>query len=356
MKRVCLAFTLSLLVVDAIGQTVPPDSVMVAFWNMENFFDPFVDSTLAYNEYTESGGQHWTLSRFYRKRNNLYKAILAFSKGMPIGIFGICEVENDYVLNALFGQTPLKRFNYRWVHYEGPDRRGIDPAIVYSKDLFQLIYSEAIPYCDPNNDKMVSRDILYAKFFDYQHDTLHCFVNHWPSKYRGELETVEARNAAARILRHKVDSINASVHLLDGDSLAREPPKILIMGDFNDTPDAPCIREVLKTVSPTEAEDEQDLVNLFVDPSYLGFKGTLKYRESWMTFDQIIVSKSLMISNSLHCISSDARIIHESFLLEDDKMYHGQKLNRTYVGPKYHGGFSDHLPVVILLRNEHRCR
>ena len=356
MKRICFALIFSITVVVAFGQPLQQDSIMVAFWNMENFFDPFVDSTLSYNEYTESGGQHWTVSRFYRKRNNLYKAILAFSKGMPIGIFGVCEVENDYVLNALFGQTPLKRFNYRWVHYEGPDRRGIDPAIVYSKDLFQLIYSEAIPYHDPKNDKMVSRDILYAKFYDYHHDTLHCFVNHWPSKYRGELETVEARNAAARILRHKVDSIYASVTHFDGDSLAHEPPKILIMGDFNDTPDAPCIREVLKTVAPSEAEDDLDLVNLFADPSHLGFKGTLKYRESWMTFDQIIVSNSLMISNSMHCISSDARIINEPFLLEDDKTYHGLKLNRTYVGPKYHGGFSDHLPVVILLRNECRYR
>ncbi len=332
-------------------QGMAQDSVMVAFWNMENFFDPFEDTTRMYNDYTEQGVQHWTVSRFYRKRNNLYKAILAFSKGMPVGIFGVCEVENEYVLNALFGQTPLKRFNYRWVHYEGPDRRGIDPAIVYSKDQFQLIASEAIPYHNPLDEKGVSRDILYAKFFDYQHDTLHCFVNHWPSKYRGELETVEARNAAARILRHKVDSLFASVETLRTDSLPRDPPKIIIMGDFNDTPDAPCLREVLHARSYGEVGDEKDLVNLFAPPADLGFKGTLKYRESWMVFDQIIVTKSLINSNSLHCISSDARIVNEPFLLETDVTYHGQKLNRTYVGPKYHGGFSDHLPVVLLLRN-----
>lgn len=322
----------------ALGQQ--PDSIMVAFWNMENFFDPFVDSTRCYNEYTEEGNQHWSVSRFYRKRNNLYKAILAFSKGTPIGIFGVCEVENDYVLNALFAQTPLKRFNYRWVHYEGPDRRGIDPAIVYSKDLFQLIYSEVIPYHDSLNAAAVSRDILYAKFFDYHEDTLHCFVNHWPSKYSGELETVELRNAAARILRQKVDSLFEHV----GN------PKIIIMGDFNDTPNAPCIREVLHAVGYAEANEDQALVNLFGDARQLGFKGTLKYRENWMIFDQIIISKYLINSNLLHCISSDALIICEPFLLEEDKTYHGQKLNRTYLGPKYHGGFSDHLPVRILLR------
>ena len=318
----------------------PPDSVTVAFWNLENFFDPFVDSTRAYNEFTENGGQHWTKTRFYHKRNNIYKAVLAFSKAQPIGIMGVCEVENEFVLNAVFAQTPLKRFNYRWVHYDGPDRRGIDPAIIYSKDKFQLIHSEAIPFHNPRDTSMVSRDILYAKFFDYRCDTLHCFVNHWPSKYRGELETVEARNCAAEMVRRKVDSI-----------VARVPEaKIIIMGDFNDTPESPCIREVLGAKHLSETKDEDLLVNLFAKGENLGFKGTLKFQESWSIFDQIIVSKSLINNNSLHCTSSDARIVHDSMLLTEDPTYHGVKLNRTYLGPKYLGGFSDHLPVVLLLR------
>lgn len=318
----------------------PPDSIMVAFWNMENFYDPFVDSTKAYNEFTERGSQHWNKSRFYKKRNNLYKAILAFSQNKPIGIMGVCEVENEFCLHALFAQTPLKKHHYRWVHYEGPDRRGIDPAIIYSKDCFQLIYSEAIPYYDPQNDKAISRDILYAKFFDYRDDTIHCLVNHWPSKYRGELESEEARNCAARIVRRKVDSIVAIV----------PNAKIILMGDFNDTPDSPCIRDLLGAKPSFECHEEDLLVNLFAASNTLGFKGTLKHEESWMIFDQIIVSKSLINNKSLYCNSSDARIIHEDFLLMEDPTYHGQKLNRTYLGPRYLGGFSDHLPVAILLR------
>ena len=321
-----------------------PDSIMVAFWNVENYFDPFVDSTRAYNDFTEHGVQHWTTTRFYRKRNNLYKAILAFSGGQPIGIMGVCEVENDYVLNALLEWTPLKQHNYQWVHYEGPDRRGIDPAIIYSKDFFQLVYSEAIPYRNPNEKGMVSRDILYAKFCDFRGDTLHCFVNHWPSKYRGELETVDARNCAAAIVRRKTDSI---VQTVPG-------AKVIVMGDFNDTPDAPCIAQVLGARHPSESHEEESLVNLFAKPEELGFKGTLKYRDSWMIFDQIIVSKSLINNDSLYCTSSDARIIHEAFLLQEDPTYNGVKLNRTYVGPKYHGGFSDHLPVTLLLRYSHK--
>ena len=317
-----------------------PDSVTVAFWNMENFFDPFVDSTRTYNEFTEEGKQHWTMSRFYQKRNNIYKAILAFSQNQAIGIMGVCEVENEFVLNAVFGMTPLKRFNYRWIIYEGPDHRGIDPAIVYSMDRFQLIYSQVIPFRNPADTAMVSRDILYAKFFDYRNDTLHCFVNHWPSKYRGELETMEARNCAAAILRRQVDS------------LVNEVPdaKIVIMGDFNDTPDATCISQVLGAKGVEEMKDDDLLCNLFAQPQKLGFKGTLKYKDSWMVFDQIVVTRSLLDGPWLHCNPQDARIVHDDMLLTDDLTYHGKKLNRTFVGPKYYGGFSDHLPVVLLLR------
>ena len=328
----------NIILLILLGLTQLPDSVMVAFWNLENFFDPFADTTLAYNEFTETGGQHWTTSRFYHKRNNIYKAILAFSKNKAIGVMGLCEVENEYVLNAVFKMTPLKRFNYRWVHYEGPDRRGIDPAIVYSLDHFQLMYSEAIPFRNPTDREMVSRDILYAKFFDYHNDTLHCFVNHWPSKYRGELETVDARNCAASIVRHQVDSI----------LLADPTAKIVIMGDFNDTPDAPCISQVLGARSADDGEGP--LINLFTNPQELGFDGTLKYQEKWMVFDQIIVTRSLLDGESLHCHPSDAHIVHDKMLLTDDPTYHGKKLNRTYVGPKYYGGFSDHLPVLLLLR------
>lgn len=325
------------------GQEGAGDTLVVAFWNLENFFDPFVDSARSYNEFTEQGGQHWTARRFYRKRNNLYKTILAFSDGKPVGIMGVCEVENEYCLNALFNQTPLKRFHYRWVHFEGPDRRGIDPAIVYSKDLFQLVHSEAIPYRNPAEPQRVSRDILYAKFFDYKHDTIHCFVNHWPSKYSGELETVEARNCAARILRHKVDSIRDACRV---GNRQRDRPHIIIMGDFNDVPQAPCVKEVLKARSRSESDGEDLLVNLFADPDELGFPGTLKYQDTWMIFDQIIVSKSLVYNDSSNVILSDARIVCEPFLLVEDKTYHGKKLFRTYLGPKYQGGFSDHLPVV----------
>ena len=271
MRKALILLAILCVMISMEAQNEP---VRIAFWNMENFFDPFVDSTKTYNAFTEDGMQHWTKSRFYRKRNNMYKAILAMSENRPIGILGMCEVENEYVLSAVFEQTPLKKHNYRWVHYEGPDKRGIDPAIVYSLDHFQLVESAVFPYYNPEDTAYHSRDILYAKFVAvspksagdrgslsamtpsgetspngviagltrnllHTGDTIHIFVNHWPSRYSGELETVGSRSCSAAILRAKVDSIMEAAP--EGYK-----PKVIMMGDLNDCPTDPSVYDVLR--------------------------------------------------------------------------------------------------------------
>jgi hypothetical protein len=359
MKRLFFLLCIMLAVMFVQAQTNEP--VRIAFWNMENFFDPFVDSTKTYNAFTEDGMQHWTKTRFYRKRNNMYKAILAMSENRPLGILGMCEVENEYVLSALFEQTPLKKHNYRWVLYEGPDKRGIDPAIVYSLDHFQLVESAVFPYYNPEDTAYHSRDILYAKFIAVKSkvpepavpeanrrvegpiqtaDTIHIFVNHWPSRYSGELETVGSRSCSAAIMRAKVDSIMAAAP--EGYQ-----PKVIMMGDLNDCPTDPSVYDVLRARHPSELE-EGCLINLFGKNEGLGFEGTLKHQTDWQIFDQIIVTPALMENGrGLHYQEGSARIFHADFMLEDDETYHGKKLFRTYIGPRYFGGFSDHLPVYI---------
>lgn len=378
-----VVFALSSFLCQAQSELVP---VRDAFWNMENFFDPFVDSTKAYNAFTEDGMQHWTKTRFYRKRNNMYKAILAMSENHSLGILGMCEVENEYVLSSLFEQTPLKKYNYRWVHYEGPDKRGIDPAIVYSLDHFQLVESAVIPYYNPEDTAYHSRDILYAKFVAVSpngagdcrslsamtphgetspegviaslgethsegviagltrnllqaRDTIHVFVNHWPSRYSGELETVGSRSCSAAILRAKVDSI------VDAAPEGYRP-KVIMMGDLNDCPTDPSVYDVLRARHPSEME-EGCYINLFGKNDGLGFEGTLKHQTDWQIFDQIIVTPGVMDGEGLRYLEGSARIFHADFMLEDDETYHGKKLFRTYIGPRYFGGFSDHLPVYI---------
>ena len=350
-KKLVLICLVSFVITNtAFAQNEP---VRVAFWNMENFFDPYVDSTKTYNAFTEDGMQHWTKTRFYRKRNNMYKAILAMSENRPLGILGMCEVENEYVLSALFEQTPLKKHNYRWVLYEGPDKRGIDPAIVYSLDHFQLVESAVFPYYNPEDTAYHSRDILYAKFVAVKSkvpepvegpiqtaDTIHVFVNHWPSRYSGELETVGSRSCSAAILRAKVDSIMAAAP--EGYQ-----PKVIMMGDLNDCPTDPSVYDVLRARHLSELE-EGCLINLFGKNDGLGFEGTLKHQTDWQIFDQIIVTPALMEEGKgLHYQEGSARIFHADFMLEDDETYHGKKLFRTYIGPRYFGGFSDHLPVYV---------
>lgn len=315
------------------------DIIRVAFWNFENFFDPFVDTTRHYNEFTEDGSQHWTLSRFYKKRNNMYKAILSLSEGKPLAILGICEVENTFVTSMLFNETPLKKHNYRVVHYEGEDRRGIDVALVYSIDKLQLIKSDVIHIRDPDNKKYRTRDILYAKFYDRGEDTLHCFVNHWPSRYGGERETIYLRNIAAETLKRKIDSL---VKMND------KIPKIIVMGDFNDSPYDESIIKYLGAVPYKDKIRSDTLINLFADDKTLGFKGTLKHQYQWQTFDQIIVSASLLDNlGTIRYVDESASIFHDDYLFVKDETYGGVKLFRTYIGPKYQGGYSDHLPIYI---------
>ena len=347
-KIVLVCFVCFVITTAAFAQNEP---VRMAFWNMENFFDPYVDSTKTYNAFTEDGMQHWTKTRFYRKRNNMYKAILAMSENRPLGILGMCEVENEYVLSSLFEQTPLKKHNYRWVLYEGPDKRGIDPAIVYSLDHFMLVESAVIPYYNPEDTAYHSRDILYAKFVTVEvpelvegptHivDTFHVFVNHWPSRYSGELETVGSRSCSAALLRAKVDSIVAAAP-------GGYQPKVIMMGDLNDCPTDPSVYDVLRARHPSEME-EGCFVNLFGKNDGLGFEGTLKHQTDWQIFDQIIVTPGLYGNREgLHYQEGSSRIFHADFMLEDDETYHGKKLFRTYIGPRYFGGFSDHLPVYI---------
>lgn len=325
-----------LLAVSLSATAQEVESLRVGFWNLENFFDPYVDSTKAYNEFTPEGSQRWSVSRFYRKRNNVYKSILAMSERRPMAILGVCEVENEYVLNMVLNKTPLSRYNYSYVHFDSPDRRGIDCAIVYSIDKLKLISSKAIKLTHPDNPDYRSRDIVYGKFSDRKGDTIHVFVNHWPSRYGGEMETIPLRAMAARLMLSQVDSIA---------KVSATEPKIIIMGDLNDCPTDPSVSDVLNAKPQGSGAF---LVNLFYNTIGLGFDGTIKHQAEWTTFDQIIVSEPLISDTAnLHYKQSSARIFAPTFMLTDDKDYGGKKIFRTYIGPKYFGGFSDHLPVYI---------
>jgi endonuclease/exonuclease/phosphatase family metal-dependent hydrolase len=315
--------------------------IRLAFYNLENFFDTDIDSTRLYNEFTPEGTQGWTLGRYLQKRTNVFKTVMAMGEGSPPDLLGFCEVENEGVLRDLILGTPLKKFDYRVVHYESRDRRGIDVALIYRLDHLSLINSKAIVFSDPSDTTFVTRDILYVSFEVGATDTLHVFVNHWPSRYGGVLASDTKRIMAAELLRKHIDSLTQAL----------KNPKILVMGDFNDTPDDISINKVLRAVSPGKVMEDSDLVHLFTNPDELGFDGTIKYMQNWQIFDHIMISQSLFSSGEgLVFIPGSQRIFVKNFLLTEDERHLGKMLNRTFLGPRYLGGYSDHLPVYIDLR------
>jgi hypothetical protein len=314
------------------------NSARIVFYNVENLFDVYDDSLTTDEEFTPEGPRHWNNKKFYNKINNIYKVIMAIGKSGPPALVGLSEIENRFVLEKLVNATPLKNFGYRIIHYESPDRRGIDVALLYREELFEPVYSKAIPIRFPFDTASRTRDILYVKGLLLDTDTAHIFINHWPSRYGGYMPTIPKRNHAAKTLLQVTDSILK----------VNKNAAILIAGDFNDGPDDESISEILNAKDPSEFILLTDLYNLMLSKQDDWPYGTLKYQQGWDKFDQIIVSGTLLADDTpLQVLDRKATIFHAPFLLENDKTYLGQKPNRTYIGFKYHGGFSDHLPVYV---------
>jgi endonuclease/exonuclease/phosphatase family metal-dependent hydrolase len=320
------------------GKIMPlPDNELkyrIVFYNAENFFDTRNDSLTADDEFTPEGGRHWNYPKYKTKLNNLYKTFIAIGNWTPPDLIGICEVENKQVLTDLVNNTPLSKYNYKIIHANSPDKRGIDVAILYNSERVNVLQSR---YFSIGKAGLFTRDILYCRT-RMGNDTCHFFMNHWPSRSAGQLETEPDRLAAASRLRSIVDSI------FHGYRRA----KIVIMGDFNDEPRDMSLSQRLQAKTDLRNAQSDYLYNLSRAPESGKTKGTVKFRGEWTLFDQVIVSGSLLGSlKGLHVHPDDYHIFGESFLIEPDEQYNGFKPFRTYNGYKYQGGFSDHLPVYI---------
>ena len=301
----------------------------VLFWNVENFFDTFYDEGEEDGTFTPFGSMHWSKKRFTAKRNAIAKTIIGAGEGAPPVIIGLAEIEKRYVLSNLISETPLSQIGYSIIHRDSPDRRGIDVALLYRKELFSPLETEFIRINFPDTTA-TTRDILYTKGVLDKKDTLHIFVNHWPSKFGGAIVSEPKRRAASDALKYKCDSV------LKADARA----KIVAMGDFNDTPDAPTIIAL------------DNLINLMHEFNKKG-EGSIKYRGVWELIDQILVSQNLLVQTDSSQISkaSGISIYSPSYLLEKDATYSGMKPKRTYIGPRYNGGVSDHLPVILNIKS-----
>lgn len=320
------------------GQGKNENRFRIISYNVENLYDSFNDSLTSDEEFLPNGIRGWTYGRMMDKIRSLSKVIIAAGEGDLPDIIGLYEVENYFVLNKLLKETPLVDFDYRIVHHDSPDPRGIDVAMLYRKDRFKVLKNYPVRIRFAADTLSRTRDILYVKGVVLSSsDTLHLFVNHWPSKYGGELETVNKRNAVALTLKNITDSLLA----------ANSSANIIAMGDFNETANEEAVEKTLGACMDTVVNNRYKLYNMTATIDYKN-KGTIKFREQWQCIDHIIVSQKLLKNtNHIHIIPKSFRIFDAPFLLQKDEVWFGLKPFRTFYGAKYQAGFSDHLPVII---------
>ena len=254
-------------------------------------------------------------------------------------LVGLCEVENDYCLKSLTGYSPLREAGYKYVMTSSPDERGIDVALLYQPASFRLLTSQQIRIPSDSLGMRPTRDILYASGRVASGDTLDVFVCHLPSRVGGAQKTDAYRLWVARRVRQAADSVIAK----------RQSPRLIIMGDFNDYPDGKSLQEGLRVSALSDEPDVCAWYNLMENQP----EGTYRYKGEWGVLDQMVVNGGLLQPDVRTRTSKEkAAILRFPFLLEEDNVYGGEMPFRTYKGRRYHGGYSDHLPVLLELTVE----
>lgn len=308
----------------------------IVFYNVENLFDTIDDPTIQDEDFLPTSKMKWNTLRYTTKLEHTAYALTSGLTKNPM-LIGLVEIENESVLVDLIKTGSLAKTNYGIAHKNSPDQRGIDCALLYDKTLFQVMEMKTLSVKIDSIPDFKTRDILYVKGKMKGGKVLHVLVNHWPSRRGGEAESEIRRIQAANVARKQVDEI-----------LAADPKaNILLMGDFNDHPDNKSILDVLKAkpLSDTGA----DLYNLLADDQAAG-KGTHNYKGEWGVLDQFIVSQALLKgTNKVQLKTGDAVIVMDEKLLFTNKDG-SKKPSSTYGGTNYFGGYSDHLPIQLMLK------
>lgn len=300
-----MRFVLIAIVVLAGVLTASADSLCVVSYNVENLFHPENDSITEDDEWTPDGERHWSFARYNRKVENIARVLTNIGEWSGVDVVGLQEIENAAVVKKLC--YTLRRGEYGFVHYDSPDRRGIDVALIYKKSRVDTLRSEKLKV---KSEVFTTRDILYVSALVDKKDTIHFFVCHLPSQRGGAAESAWKRDAARETLQQAVDSVLET----------NKDAKIIVMGDMN---------------------SEDIRVSGLVDERMRG-NGTHKYQGRWTYLDHFYVSPS--IDNI-----STARVYDAQWIQENDEKYMGLKPKRTYNGFTYQNGYSDHLPIVLMV-------
>ena len=310
-------------------------NLTVVFYNVENLFDTENTQGARDGEFTPEGEKKWTKERYLKKLEDISKVLSSVNKNELPEIIGLCEIENRKVLDDLVATKLLSEGNYKIEQFESPDYRGIDCALIYRPNEFEVLGSAPIKVNFADDIEYSTRDILYVKGLTNNNEEFHIFVNHWPSRIGGLEKTEPKRLAVAHIVKNKIDSV------LNQNGKAN----ILVLGDMNDEPSNKSLDKVLFAKQPIDKNTE--LVNLMY-PDHLNKIGSYNYRGNWNMLDNIVVSEGLLDNKGFKCKEKKGHVFSESWM--EYRNQNGEvSPNRTYGGPNYYGGVSDHFPVYFQL-------
>ena len=310
------------------------DTLRVMWYNVENLFDCYDEEGKNDEEFLSDGENKWTPYRYYQKLRAIAQVVAAVGDQQLPDIIGLCEVESDSVLTDLTRRrSPLRTAGYQYIVTHSPDERGVNVALLYLPGRFRPLSQQSIVV---HNDRP-TRDILYVKGLVSPTDTLDLFLCHLPSRRGGARQSQPFRLQAAQVLRQAIDSVRD----------VRPQARILVMGDFNDALVHTRVGDVLGVVASPSASS--DLAHGLVSLTANKLPGTYAYQGKWEVIDHFLVSPSLLQSSGHQFYTSPelTRVAALPFLLTRDEKYGIDIPLRTYIGPRYLGGFSDHLPLVV---------
>jgi len=341
LKKMLIAITIILIYGTSEAQQKKLYSVScIGFYNLENLFDTIPGPND--DEFTPEGANKYTSERYWHKINHMSEVISQIGTEMFPGgpaIIGVCEIENRSVMEDLIAAPALKQSNYSIVHYDSPDKRGVDVGLLYRPEFFTVTSTRSVRLKMEEDTAFRTRDQLVVDGL-LNGEQIHVIVNHWPSRSGGEKRSMPKRMAAAKLTRSIVDSLQK----------AEPEAKIIIMGDLNDDPDCESITEGLGAKITSKNLKSGELFNAMA-PLYKEGIGTLAYRDSWNLFDNLIITKSLINEDKTNWVFFKAKVFNKPFLQQSSGQFAGYPF-RTYVGNNFTGGYSDHFPVYLFLIKE----
>ncbi|TXB69516.1 endonuclease/exonuclease/phosphatase family protein [Phaeodactylibacter luteus] len=313
----------------------------IGFYNFENLFDTLDTENVRDTEFTPSGERVWNTERYTQKLDRLAKVVAELATEVTpdgVAVLGVSEIENRSVLEDFVAHPLIKDRGYQIVHEDSPDLRGIDVALIYNPRYFTVLGHKMleVELFREDGSRRYTRDVMLVSG-TFDGDPIHIMVNHWPSRSGGEAASQPGRNKAAMVCKMAADSI-----------MAQDPEaKIIIMGDLNDDPVSPSVKEVIGAKFKRKKVGKGEFYNPMYDLYRKGI-GTLAYRDTWSLFDQLLLSYGLANPRAEGYRMYQVKVHNPNYLFQKHGRFKGYPF-RTFGGSEYLGGYSDHFPVYLLM-------